>query len=149
MKLAKDLKEFVELLNSTGVEYLIVGGYAVAFHGHPRYTGDIDVLVRRSPANADRIVRVLESFGFGSVGVDAQTFLTPETVVQLGRPPNRIDILTDISAVDFDSAWAAREDAKLDGVPVSMIGRRDLITNKRASGRPLDLADVDALGDGD
>ena len=91
MKLADDLREFVESLNSANVEYVIVGGYAVAFHGYPRYTGDIDIFVRRDPENAARIVSVLESFGFGNLGADAETFVKPDTVVQLGRTPNRID----------------------------------------------------------
>lgn len=145
MKLADDLREFVELLNSENVEYVIVGGHAVGFHGYPRYTGDIDIFVRRDPKNAARIVAVLDAFGFGNLGAGEDTFVKPDTVVQLGRPPNRIDILTDISGVDFDYVWDTREDAELDGIPVSMIAREPLLINKRASGRPKDLADVREL----
>ena len=145
MKLAEDLREFVELLNSTKVEYLIVGGHAVGYHGYPRYTGDIDVFIRRSPENAARVASVLDAFGFGQLGADADTFQQPDMVVQLGRPPNRIDILTQISGVEFDDAWPGREDVLLDGVPVPMIGRDALLANKRASGRPKDLADLREL----
>jgi len=145
VKLADDLREFVALLNSQKVEYLIVGGHAVGYHGYPRYTGDIDVFVRRTPDNAARVASVLDAFGFGQLGADAETFQKPDMVVQLGRPPNRIDILTQISGVEFDDAWAEREDAQLDGVPVPMIGRAALLANKRASGRPKDLADLCAL----
>jgi hypothetical protein len=145
VKLADDLREFVALLNSANVEYLIVGGHAVGYHGYPRYTGDIDIFIRRSPENAARVASVLDSFGFGGLGADADTFLKPDMVVQLGRPPNRIDILTRISGVDFEDAWPNRERALLDGVPVAMIGRDALLANKRASGRPKDLADVREL----
>ncbi len=145
MKLADDLREFVELLNSNAVEYMIVGGHAVAYHGYPRYTGDIDVFIRRSPENAARVASVLEAFGFGQLGADADTFVKPDMVVQLGRPPNRIDILTQISGVEFDQAWDSREAAVLDGVPVPIIGRQALLANKRASGRAKDLADVREL----
>lgn len=141
MKLADDLREFVELLNSENVEYVIVGGHAVGYHGYPRYTGDIDIFVRSDSSNAARIVAVLDAFGFGNLGADADTFTKPDTVVQLGRPPNRIDILTNISGVDFEQVWDTRESAELD-VPVAMIAREPLLINKRAAGRAKDLADV-------
>lgn len=95
----------------------------MAYHGYPRYTGDIDIFIRRSPENAARVASVLDSFGFGGLGADADTFLKPDRVVQLGRPPNRIDGLTWISGVDFEDAWPNRERAFLDGVLVAMIGR--------------------------
>lgn len=145
MNLADDLREFVELLNSTGVEYLVVGGHAVAYHGYPRYTGDIDIFVRRTPENAAKIVSVLEAFGFGELSVQTDTFLEPDVVVQLGRPPNRIDILTKISGIDFQDAWESHDDANLDGIPVPIIGKDALLTNKRASARPKDLADLREL----
>ena len=147
MKLAKDLREFIELLNSRGVEYLVVGGHAVAWHGHPRFTGDIDFFVRSSETNALRLIDVLEAFGFGGLGIEASTFQRPNQVVQLGRPPNRIDLLSSISGVEFDEAWPARELAHMDGLPVPMLGRAALVANKRASGRLKDLADLEALGD--
>src|SRR5450756_1386135 len=101
MRLNKDLREFIALLNSTGVKYLIVGGYAVGFHGYPRFTGDIDFFVERSLENATRLEKVLADFGFGELGLSASNFLEPESVIQLGRPPNRIDILTSIDAINF------------------------------------------------
>ena len=93
MKLQRDLREFVGLLNSTGVEYLVVGGHAVAYHGHPRFTGDIDFFIRPTARNAAAVLRALEQFGFGSLGIDAETLQQPNQVVQLGRLPNRIDLL--------------------------------------------------------
>jgi hypothetical protein len=98
-KLHSDLSEFVELLNSHGVEYLVVGGYAVAFHGHPRLTGDIDFFVRPAYENAERVLQVLKAFGFGELDIAANDLVATERIVQLGRPPNRIDLLTSISGV--------------------------------------------------
>lgn len=145
MKLQKDLREFIELLNSHGVEYLIVGGHAVAYHGHPRYTGDIDFFVRPSQENAARVVAAVAAFGFAEAGFDVETFTEAEKVIQLGRPPNRIDILTSISGVSFEDAWPGRVEAHLDGVRVWFIGRTALIANKRAAGRQKDLADIEEL----
>ncbi|MEI7729020.1 MAG: nucleotidyltransferase [Verrucomicrobiota bacterium] len=147
MKLSPDLREFVALLNSRKVRYLVVGGHAVAFHGFPRYTGDVDFFIAGSPDNAERITEVIREFGFGSVGFQTSDFLEPGVVLQLGRPPNRIDILTSIDGVAFDEAWASREEAALDGLPVPFIGKQCLIQNKRASGRPQDLADIQRLDD--
>jgi hypothetical protein len=146
VKLQKDLREFIELLNSHKVEYLLVGGHAVAYHGHPRYTGDIDFFVRPSRENAEKVVAAVGAFGFQEAGFDVDTFTEPEKVIQLGRPPNRIDILTSISGVAFDDAWSGRVEADLDGAPVCFIGRAALIANKRAAGRQKDLADIEALG---
>lgn len=143
--LGPDFKEFVALLDAREVRYLIVGGYAVAFHGYPRYTGDLDVWIERSPANATRLVAVLEDFGFGGLGLDAETFTAPETVVQLGHPPFRIDILTDLEGVEFAACYPERETVELDGVSVAFIGLEALRENKRALGRPQDLADLDHL----
>jgi hypothetical protein len=106
--LQSDLSEFIGLLNSHKVEYVIVGGHAVAFHGHPRFTGDIDFFIRPTAENAERLLRVLDDFGFGSLGITAADLTEPGKVVQLGRPPNRVDILTSISGVDFESAWISR-----------------------------------------
>lgn len=144
-KLQADLKEFIELLNSHGVEYLIVGGHAVAFHGHPRFTGDIDFFIRMTPPNAQRLLAALNDFGFGSVGITEHDLLEPKRIVQLGRPPNQIDILTSISGVDFDSAWQTRVESIMDDQPVILIGWNELLRNKKAAGRQKDLADVDKL----
>lgn len=145
MKLHKDLREFIALLNSHKVDYLIVGGHAVAFHGYPRFTGDTDFLVRPTAENAQHLIRALDAFGFGGIGLDASTFTQPDKVVQLGRPPNRIDLLTSISGVDFKKAWEGRVDAELDGLPVCFLGRAALLQNKRATGRTKDLDDVEKL----
>ncbi|HEX2875030.1 MAG TPA: DUF6036 family nucleotidyltransferase [Polyangiaceae bacterium] len=145
MKLQHDLREFIELLNSHGCDYLIVGGHAVAFHGHPRFTADIDFLIRSSIENAERVVNALRAFGFGELALTTGDLTRPEGVVQLGRPPNRIDLLTSISGVSFDDAWAGRVQGELDGLPVFFLGRQALLENKRASGRPKDLADVAKL----
>jgi hypothetical protein len=145
VKLHKDLREFVELLTSLKVEFLVVGGHAVAFHGHPRFTGDIDFLVARTPANAARLVACLDRFGFASAGISEDDLLQPDHVFQLGRPPNRIDLLTGISGVAFDVAWARRVAGDLDGLPVSYLSLEDLLRNKVAAGRAKDLADVATL----
>jgi predicted nucleotidyltransferase len=144
--LQKDLRAFIELLNSSGVEYVVVGGFALAFHGRPRYTGDIDLLVRATDENADRLMGVLTTFGFASLGVVRSDFLKPDSIIQLGYPPNRIDLLTSISGVDTDKVWLAAVAGEIDGVAVRFIGRQDLVANKRAAGRPQDRADLDALG---
>ena len=144
-KLQADLKEFIELLNSHRVEYLVVGGHAVAFHGHPRFTGDIDFFIRMTPANVEHLLAALDDFGFGGVGITARDLLEPKRVVQLGHPPNRIDILTSISDVDFDSAWATRVESVMDDEPVTIIGWNELLRNKKAAGRQKDLADVENL----
>jgi hypothetical protein len=148
MPLNKDLREFIGLLNSHGVEYVVVGGFAMAFHGVPRYTGDIDFLVRVSPANAARIEAVLRDFGFASSGLSAHDFLEPDRVVQLGYPPYRIDLLTSITGVPFDDVWASRIPADLDGLPVAFISKPALIRNKRATGRSQDNADIEMLENG-
>jgi hypothetical protein len=145
VKLQKDLREFIELLNSHKVEYLVVGGHAVAYHGHPRYTGDIDFFVRPSAENAARVAAVIRAFGFPDAALDASTFTELDKVVQLGRPPYRIDILTSISGLSFEEAWADCVESELDRIPVRFIGKKALVANKRASGRAKDLADVDEL----
>jgi hypothetical protein len=139
------LNEFVALLNSWKVEYLVVGGYAVAFHGHPRFTGDIDFLVHATPQNAKRLLDVLSDFGFGSLDLSLEDLTTEGRVVQLGRPPNRIDLLTRISGVTFDQAWAGRVGGSLGAHRVDFIGWDALIQNKTVSGRDKDRADVTKL----
>ena len=145
MKLQQDLREFIELLNSHGVEYVVVGGHAVAFHGYPRYTGDIDFLVRPIEDNAARIVKALEAFGFPAAHEIKASLTQPEKILQLGRPPNRIDILTSASGISFEEVWKQAISAELDGLPVRFPDLGSLLTNKRAAGRAKDLADVDEL----
>lgn len=144
-KLQSDLREFIVLLNSHKVDFVVVGGHAVAFHGHPRFTGDIDFFVRTTATNAERILAALAAFGFGSLGITEKDLLEPGQVVQLGRPPNRIDILTSISGVDFETAWQSRVPARLGDQPVSFLGLAELLRNKEASGRQRDLSDVEKL----
>lgn len=145
MKLHPGWREFIELLNSHGVDYLIVGAYARAFHGVPRSTGDIDFFIRSSPANAGRLEKVIEAFGFGTLGIRAEDFQTPDRIIQLGLEPYRIDLVTSISGVTFEEAWQDRVNAQLDGLPVAFLSLRALRKNKAAAGRPKDLADLDAL----
>ena len=145
MHLSKDWREFLELLNSNGVEFLIVGAFAVGWHGRPRLTGDIDILVRPTPANAECVTRTFRQFGFGQLGITADDLVHTDQIIQLGYAPNRIDVLTSISGVDFDDAWAGRVHGDLDGVPVNFIGFDDLIRNKESTGRPKDLGDAGEL----
>lgn len=145
MKLQKDLREFVELLNSHGVDYVVVGGHAVGFHGFPRYTGDIDFLVRPTGENAARLMRTLDAFGFQGIGLSQDDFVRSDRIVQLGTPPNRIDLLTSLSGVEVDEVWAGAVSAEMDGVPVRIIGREALLRNKRAAGRTKDLLDVEQI----
>ena len=145
MKLQKDLREFIALLTSHQVEFVVVGGHAVAYHGYPRFTGDMDLFVRPSVENAKRLMTALVAFGFGSVGLTEAVFTKPDQVVQFGRPPNRIDLLTSISAVTFDEAWLDSEQAELDNLAVRILGRHSLLKNKRATRRAKDLADVEEL----
>jgi predicted nucleotidyltransferase len=145
MKVPTDLRAFVELLNARGVKYVIVGGYAVGFHGHVRFTGDIDIFIDPSPENADRVVASLDLFGFASLGLTSADFQIPDHVIQLGYPPTRIDILSGIDAVDFADAYASRIEAELDGLPTAFISKSLLIQNKEAAHRDQDLADLKKL----
>jgi len=146
MPLPEDWRAFIKSLNSNGVEYVVVGAVALAHHGFPRYTGDLDVLIRNTPENAKRLESALAAFGFGGMGLKAADFVKPYRVVQLGAPPNRIDLLTSITGVSFAEAWAGRVRVKVEGVPINFIGRRALVRNKRKTGRPRDKADLEALG---
>jgi hypothetical protein len=143
--LNRDFKEFVECLNAAGVEYLLVGAYALAAHGHPRYTGDIDFWIGSGPGNLERLLRALVSFGFASLGLRIDDF-DAEHVIQLGHPPRRIDLLTAIDGVSFDECWPRRQTVVLDHVPLHVISLPDFAANKRASGRLKDLADLESLG---
>ena len=143
--LSKDLQEFIRLLNDEGVEYVVVGAWSVAFHGRPRYTGDLDIFLRREPANADRMMRLLKAFGFSSSGLSRDDFLKEDMVVQLGVEPNRIDLLTGISGVSFEEVWTTRTQGRIGELQVNFISRELLIRNKRSANRPKDLGDVDVL----
>lgn len=145
MPLNSDLREFIALLNSNEVEYLVVGAFAVSFHGYPRYTGDLDLLVRPAPENAGRILRAISEFGFESLQVTEADLQTPGFVLQLGISPNRIDLLTTISGVTFEEAWTTRCNADIDGIATHYIGRNELIRNKESTGRARDLGDAEEL----
>ncbi|AKJ64981.1 hypothetical protein L21SP4_01742 [Kiritimatiella glycovorans] len=147
MEVQPDFRDLLELLNAHKVEYLIVGGYALAFHGAPRFTGDIDVFVRPAPENAERILSALVAFGFQSSDLDTEDFQKPEKVVQLGVPPVRVDLITSISGVTWEEVQAHKELGVFGDVPVAYIGRSEFVANKRASGRQKDLADLEALGE--
>ncbi len=145
MPLSNDLREFVELLNLRRVEYVIVGAHSLAFHGRPRYTGDLDVLVRATSENASKLAALLNEFGFAGSGFTEGDFTLSGQVIQLGRSPNRIDLLTSLTGVASEDAFATRLAAELDGIPVFILSKEALIRNKRAVGRPQDLADIAAL----
>lgn len=142
--LNQDFKEFAASLHARGVEYLVVGGYALAAHGHPRYTGDIDFWIRPTPANIHRLLTALDDFGFGSLGLTADDF-THDAVIQLGHAPRRIDLLTAIDGVEFEACYAQRETVILAGTRLDIIGLDDFKANKRASGRLKDMADLESL----
>ncbi len=143
--LNQDFKEFIQSLNANNVRYLVVGGYAVAVHGHPRYTKDIDIWIAMDEENARRMVSALQDFGFGSLGLKPDDFLTPDQIIQLGYPPARIDLLTTLAGVEFETCYASRVEVVLDGVPVSFIDLENLKKNKQAVGRLQDLADLKHL----
>jgi hypothetical protein len=148
MLIQPDFRDLLALLNSRGVDYLVVGGYALAFHGAPRFTGDIDLYVRPDLENGARIAAALDDFGFGGLDIRAEDFAVAHRVVQLGVPPVRVDIITSISGVDWALAWSSRVTGSYGDIPVFFIGLAALIANKRATARAKDLADLEALGVG-
>jgi hypothetical protein len=147
METQPDFRELLALFNAHHVEYLIVGGYALAFHGAPRFTGDLDIFVNPEAANAQRILTALEAFGFASVGLTPSDFEHPDHVVQLGVPPVRIDLITSITGVSWPEAWAGRVAGRYGDMPVHYIGREQFVANKRATGRTKDVADLEVLGE--
>ena len=147
MEIEQDFRELLGSFNDHKVEYIIVGGYALAFHGAPRYTGDIDILVKPDTQNVRRIMVALNEFGFGSVGLTEGGFESPDKVVQLGLPPIRIDIITSLTGVSWEEAFSGRVAGKYGDLQIYYIGREQFIANKRAIGRKKDLADLDAIGE--
>jgi hypothetical protein len=145
MIINKDFREFIELLNSNNVKYLVVGGYAVAFHGYPRYTKDMDIWIWINENNAKKLIKTLEEFGFSSLGLKKEDFLKPEYVIQLCYPPNRIDILTKISGLEFEKCYKSRIKTNMDGITIDFIDLENLKKNKKAIGRFKDLADLENL----
>lgn len=147
MEIQTDFRELLELFNKHKVQYLIVGAYALALHGAPRYTGDLDILVRPDKPNAGRIMAALEDFGFGSLGLTTSDFEASGKVIQLGVPPVRVDIVTSITGVSWDAASKNKIAGKYGDLEVYYIGRDEFVANKRALGRKKDLADLEALGE--
>ena len=146
---SQDFREFIQALNNQAVRYLVIGGYAVAFHGEPRYTKDLDIWIQLSPENAARLVRALDTFGFGSLNLRVEDFLAPDEVVQLGYPPNRIDLLVSLQGVDFETCYTLRVETVMDDVLVNFIDLENLKKNKQATGRLQDLADLENLMKGE
>ena len=145
LELPNDFKEFLRLLRAHGVEYLLIGGWAVGYYGYPRATYDLDVWIAIAQANANRIVKALADFGFDVPELSTDLFLQPDKIVRLGVEPKRIEVMTSISGVAFDKCYRDRLETTMNDVPVSLISLRDLKTNKKASGRLKDLADLEQL----
>lgn len=147
MEIRNDFKELLECFLKNDVRFIVVGAFALAWHGHPRYTGDIDLLVESTDENAQKIVQALRDFGFASVGLQVQDFVIPNQVIQLGVAPVRIDLLTSLSGVSWTDAWQGADQGNYGEVKVRYLGRREYITNKKACGRLQDLADLERLGE--
>jgi hypothetical protein len=147
VKLPLDFKEFLSLLHIHRVNYLLVGGYAVAAHGYPRFTGDLDLWIQTSAENAENVLRVCREFGFDVANLRVELFINPKQMTRMGHPPLRIEILNSVSGLSFEHAWKNRIQDVWDGVPISMISLQDLRANKLASGRMKDLADLENLPD--
>ena len=145
MVLDKNFKEFIGLLNVHEVKYLIIGGYAVNFHGYPRYTKDIDFWLWMNKNNIQNLLEALKMFGFGSLGLKPEDFLSPENIIQLGYEPNRIDILMDLEGVDFEKCYRRKTEIELDGIKTNFLSLQDLIKVKKTTGRLQDLADAEQL----
>lgn len=145
MELSQDFKEFIKLLNAHKVEYLVVGGYAVAIHGFPRTTGDIDFWIKPSKENAERVVKSLIEFGFGSLDISIEDFTKQDSVVQLGFPPNRIDIMTSVSGINFDECWQNKKEVTFEGEKINFISLHYLRLNKKSTGRDKDNLDLKNL----
>jgi len=145
IRLPPDFKEFLRLLGSHGVEYLLIGGYAVGYHGYPRATQDMDIWIAVHPRNAERMVAALRAFGFDTPNLSSALFLQDRSLVRMGAAPMRIEIVTTISGVSFGECYAARVTDVLDGVAVEIISLQHLKLNKKASGRHKDLDDLEHL----
>lgn len=139
---SQDFHQFVESLTVAKAEYLIVGGYAVGFYGHPRYTGDMDIWINQTSENAKKVIRAIDLFGFSSLGITEADLLKPQNIIQMGNPPLRIDILTEIDGVSFDECYPRRKHLKIADLEFDFIAFTDLVANKKASGRPKDLDDI-------
>lgn len=147
MEVQPDFRDLLALFNAHQVDYIIVGAYALAYYGAPRYTGDMDILVRPDSENAFRILSALDEFGFGSLGLTAEDFTAPDKVIQIGVAPVRVDIVTSLTGVSWEEAQAGRVAGPYGDLEVYYIGKKQFILNKRALGRKKDLADLEAIGE--
>jgi len=145
IRLSPDFKEFLKLLNENNVRYLLVGGYAVAFHGYPRTTGDMDIWIAFDPTNASKVTKALREFGFSETALREELFTNPKNVIRMGIPPYRIEVLTTVDGIEFESSFTNRIIENVDGVEISIISKQDLIANKLSAGRNKDLDDVENL----
>jgi hypothetical protein len=145
IRLNSDFSELLEAFNAAGVEYLLIGGMAFGFHAEPRYTKDLDLWIRPTRENADRAFAALRTFGAPLAGVSPSDLIDPTSYFAMGVPPNRIDVLNAIEGIDFERAWPHRVQGQYGPIPMWVIGVDDLIVNKRATGRPRDILDADAL----
>ena len=143
--LPKDFKEFLKLLNANQVEYLLIGGYAVGYHGYPRATADMDIWIAAKPDNSTKIINVFNDFGFSDSMLQPDIFLKEDQIVRIGLPPIRIEVITTISGVSFDECYSERVIGKIDGIQVNLIDLKHLKINKKASGRHKDLNDLENL----
>ena len=147
MEVQPDFKELLKLLNAHKAEFIIVGAYALAFHGVPRFTGDMDILVKPDSKNAEKILAALEEFGFGSLDLTISDLQDPDKVVQLGVAPVRVDFVTSLTGLSWQEVFSGKVQGTYGDVPVYYLGRKELVSNKKTLGRKKDLADIGALGE--
>jgi predicted nucleotidyltransferase len=145
LELPKDFREFLRLLRAHGVEYLLIGGWAVGYHGYPRFTDDLDIWIAVSATNAERVVNVFSDFGFDLPGLTTELFLEANKIVRVGVEPIRIEVMTSIDGVHFEDCYRDRLEIDLEGIQVSLINLAHLRLNKKASGRLKDLSDLENL----
>ncbi len=145
MVLDENFKEFIKLLNANDVKYLVVGGFAVAYHGYPRYTKDIDFWIWANPDNADKLLKTVHDFGFGALGLQKEDLIDENNVIQLGYEPNRIDLIMGLDNLDFETCFAQRQDAEFERLPIYFLNLDDLIKNKLSTGRLKDKVDAQTL----
>ncbi len=143
--LPQDFGDFLRLLNVKKIKYLLIGGYAVGYYGYPRATADMDIWIAVSEENAKRMTEALNQFGMNAPELDESIFLKPGKMVRMGYPPIRIEIFTEVSGVEFEQCYARRKEVTIDGIKVKIISRKDLLKNKKASGRHKDLNDLENL----
>jgi hypothetical protein len=147
METQREFEKLLALFNAHKVEYVVVGGYALAFHGAPRVTGALDLLVKPERPNAERILAALDEFDFASMQLTRADFMMPNNLVQLGEPPVQVDIMTTLTGVSWEHAAAGKVPTQYGATPIYVVSRDDFIANKRALGRKRDLADLEAIGE--